>query len=181
MPAELVPLGVLGRPYGLKGELRVNLFDSSSEVLLGLREVYLAAPAVEDELASPPHLEVVRCRRQGNDTVLRLEHIADRTAAETYRGSTVLVPRSALPEPDEGEYYDFSLIGLEVRAPDGHPLGQVVAVEHPPANDVLVVRLSPDGQFTDVPMVKEFLLEVDLTHRFVTVDLPPGLPTRKRR
>ena len=42
--------------------------------------------------------------------------------------------------------------------------------------------ISPaDGGFLDVPMIGEVVVRVDLEGRIIVLDIPDGLPTRKRR
>lgn len=173
---ELVSIGVLGRPFGLKGEIRVRLFDSDSTSLLGTKTIYL----VDKSGRGRSQREISSVRRHQGDFLISLAGARDRTAAEELRGQTIALERRQLPETASDEFYDFDLIGLELLSPERQRLGRVVGVEHPPSNDVLVVELE-DGGFTDVPMVGDFLHEVDLESRCVvgrSIDL---LPTRSRR
>jgi 16S rRNA processing protein RimM len=73
---------------------------------------------------------VVESKRAGGRLVVRL----DREAA---RGAPLELPESELPEPEEGAWYAFQLVGLEVEEEGGRELGKVVAVEAGVTNDVL--------------------------------------------
>jgi 16S rRNA processing protein RimM len=75
-------------------------------------------------------------------------------------------------EPDA--WYDHQLVGLRVLDPAGAAIGEVVAVEHPPAQDLLVVR-RPDGARRLVPFVTAMVPSVDVAGGTVVVDAPPGL------
>ena len=55
------------------------------------------------------------------------------------RGTELEVPVEALPPTEEGEYYAFQLVGLEVTEEGGRSLGRVVAVEPGVANDALAL------------------------------------------
>jgi 16S rRNA processing protein RimM len=89
--------------------------------------------------------------------------------------------RDALVEaevPDEVEepdaWYDHQLVGLAVHDVDGAVLGEVVGIEHLPAQDLLVVR-RPAGHERLVPFVKALVPDVDLETRRVVVSAPVGL------
>jgi 16S rRNA processing protein RimM len=108
--------------------------------------------------------------------LLGFDGVADRRAAEALRGALleVEVTDSADEEPDA--WYDHQLVGLRVEAPDGADLGRVTAVEHPGAQDLLVVRC-PDGAERLVPFVAAIVPAVDVdAGRLVVVD-PGGLLT----
>ena len=69
-----------------------------------------------------------------------LEGIDSRQRAEELKGLLVAVPRAALPEPDEHEFYWGDLVGLEVSNEAGESLGRVASLIGGAAHDVLVVR-----------------------------------------
>ena len=58
--------------------------------------------------------------------------------------------------------------------PTGEDLGEVVRIEHAPANDLLVLR-RPDGGSALVPFVKAFVPEVDVARGRVVLTPPDGL------
>ena len=73
------------------------------------------------------------------------------------RGTTLAVPREALPPLDEDEYYSFQLVGLAVEEEGGRVLGRVKEVLDYPANDVLELD---SGTF--LPLVEACVRQVDL-------------------
>ena len=76
---------------------------------------------------------------------------------ETERGAAIELDRSKLPEPGEGEYYAFQLVGLEVEEVGGERLGRVTDVSSGPANDVLELDTG-----LALPLVDACVQEVDL-------------------
>jgi 16S rRNA processing protein RimM len=172
---DLVSIGVIGRSYGLKGDMRVRLFERSSKILDGAHSISLKQSGILRPYS------VFRTRWHGEELLLSLVGRADRESAERLRGAEILVQRTALPAPDEDEFYDIDLIGLAVSSVEKEALGRVVAVEHPPANDVLVVELEQKAGYLDIPMIDGVVMNVDLEGRAMVIDLPEGLPTRKRR
>ena len=55
--------------------------------------------------------------------IAAISGIEDRDRAEALRGLRLYLPRSALPPPEEDEYYHADLIGLEAVLADGTPVG----------------------------------------------------------
>jgi 16S rRNA processing protein RimM len=99
--------------------------------------------------------------------LLVLDGIGDRTTAQRWAGADVFVDRESLLR-DADTYFDFELVGLEVVARDGAPLGRITEVIGTGANDVLVV----DGERGEVliPAITNAVLHVDIRAGRVTVD-----------
>ncbi len=134
-------VGRVGRPHGLDGSFFVEQpSDDPRWFKVGSRLLVAGAEA-----------EVVAARRgSGGRPVVRLDH-------PVARGSVLEVPRAALPETAEDEYYTFELIGLEVVEESGRVLGHVRAVVPGVANDALEL----DGPLL-LPLVGACVREIDL-------------------
>ena len=138
--AETVAVGRVGKPHGLDGSFFVD--DASEEperFAAGAELVVDGRPA-----------RIVESKRARGRPVIRLDRRVE-------RGSVLEVPRSALAPPDEGEYYVFQLVGLEVVEDGGRTLGRVVEVAAGVANDVLEL----DSGLA-LPMVGDCVRAVDL-------------------
>jgi 16S rRNA processing protein RimM len=107
--------------------------------------------------------------------VVHFAGVDDRNAAEALRGQTLTieVDPAELPE-DPDEFYDHQLVGLKVALKDGSLIGVIGEVIHLPSQDLLSVKREGD---TDVliPFVMEFVPEIDLDSKTVTITPPPGL------
>jgi 16S rRNA processing protein RimM len=101
--------------------------------------------------------EVVERKHAGGRLVVRLDR-------RVKRGAPLEVPREELPEPQEGEYYVFQLVGLEVEEEGGGVLGTVTDVAPGVANDVLEL----DSGLA-LPLVDACVREVDLEGRRIRV------------
>ncbi|KRA83108.1 ribosome maturation factor RimM [Altererythrobacter sp. Root672] len=135
-----VTLAAITGAHGVTGEVRLKLFGEGLGGFSAHRQFNDGA------------LTLKKLRDDGKGgAIARFAEVDDRTAAEKLRGTTLSVPRSALPALDEGEYYHADLIGLPAMSEAGEPLGTVIAVENYGATDVLEVE-RPDGKRFMVPM-----------------------------
>ena len=100
--------------------------------------------------------------------LISLRGVATADAAQPYTGAIFRAERARL-DVAEGEYLDRDLVGCALVDRQGKELGAVSAVEHYPSSDMLVVN----GRL--VPMIRQFILRVDLDARRISVDLPAGL------
>jgi 16S rRNA processing protein RimM len=150
---ELVVLGVLGAPHGLRGELRAKLHNPDSDLVRPGLSLTLVLDGARQQR------EVLALRRSGKGWVLRLAECVDRAQAEALAGSELCVERASLPPLDEDEFYLCDLPGLVVRDPEGRRLGTVEDVIEYPAAQVACVR-TPRG-LLELPLREPYLLAVE--------------------
>jgi 16S rRNA processing protein RimM len=107
--------------------------------------------------------------------VVHFAGVDDRNSAEALRGQTLTidVDPAELPE-DPDEFYDHQLVGLNVNLEDGSLVGVVGEVIHLPSQDLLSVKREGDTEVL-IPFVMEFVPDIDLANKTVTITPPPGL------
>ncbi|MDQ7840109.1 MAG: ribosome maturation factor RimM [bacterium] len=167
VPADLVTVGRVVRPHGLRGEVRVRLETDFPQRFERLREVYLIR-AGRVEVA-----EITGRRPFKEGLLLTIHGIGDLEAAEGLRGAEIAVPRDAVVPLEEGAFYVFEIVGLRVRTEEGRMLGTVAEVIRAPANDVYVVR----GEAGEIllPATREVVRRIDPASGEMVVALLPGL------
>ena len=137
---DRITLAAVVGAHGVKGEVRLKLFTDSAASLA--RHDHLFVGGIDRELES--------VRDGSNGAVARFSGVADRTAAESLRGSLVEVERSALPPLEEGEYYHSDLLGIACVDGEGMDVGKVAGVENFGAGDLLEVEMA-DGRRALIP------------------------------
>ena len=105
--------------------------------------------------------------------IATIEGVGDRDAAQALKGTRLYIPRAALPEAGEEEYYHADLIGLAVERVGGVPIGVVKAVHDFGAGDVL--EIAAEHETLMLPFTRDAVPEVDLANGRLVVDPPPGL------
>lgn len=169
----LLVIGRIARPHGVRGEVVVEVSTDEPADRYAPGSVLVTDPAP----VGPLTLESVRPHTSsGRDRlIVAFDGVYDREAADRLRGVRLCVDSADVPAPEQpDEYHDFQLVGLAAVTPDGEALGEVVAVDHAPASDLLVLRQS-HGRTALVPFVAAIVPEVDLAGRRIVVDPPPGL------
>jgi 16S rRNA processing protein RimM len=162
-------IGVIVKPQGIRGELRVlPTTDDPSRFSL-LKEAY-----IKNGLGEPKKYTLKSARQQKNLVILTLAEVTDRNAAEALVGGTLTIPDAWALALGEDEYYIRDLIGLTARSEDGEALGEITDVLHTGANDVYVIQ-PPAGDAFMVPAIKDVVLRVDSTRGDVTLRLMDGL------
>jgi 16S rRNA processing protein RimM len=157
--------------FGLRGELKVAPSRIGDDALAAGVEV---RATLSDGTVRALRVRALR-RHQGRPLV-SFDGVDDATAAQMLVGAALAIDRSDVAL-DDGEYFDDDLVGCALVDAGGVVLAEVVAVEHYPAQDVLIVAL-PREQGAGramVPLVRAFVKGVDVRARRISVELPAGL------
>lgn len=160
---DLVVLGVVTRPQGVRGQLRVKLHNPDSEILLTLREAFFQ----RDGATRLVKFRELPRSHQG-DVLLWPVGCDDRDQAEALRGTEVSVTRASLPKLPKGEYYHRDLIGLPVRDVAGAPIGTVLRIDTYPTVDVAIVKTAAGN--LEIPIIDPYWIDADIEAGCVTVD-----------
>jgi 16S rRNA processing protein RimM len=167
MNADLVAVGKITKPHGLRGGLRVAPYFEMRALLANFKQLWL----VDEDKRLSHTIEWVR--PQGRFLTLKLADVNDVDAAERFRNWEVAVSRKQLPALPEGEHYTFQLVGLDVVTEAGQQIGQIRQVLPMPAHDVYVVSM--EDKEVLIPAVKEVVCRVDLDRGQVIIRPLDGL------
>lgn len=151
-------LAEVARPHGVRGELRLKVYNSDSDLLPSLREVLVKRPDGSERLMP---LASVRGADEGY-LLAKLTGVDDRDAADVLRGAQLCVRRDSFPPLDEGEFYACDVIGSRLFGPTGE-LGIVEDLVTYPTADVIVVRFR-GGSKSEIPLLDDYIGEIDVAH-----------------
>jgi 16S rRNA processing protein RimM len=165
---EMIRLGVVMGTHGLRGDLKVRTQTADAHVLRDARQVFLRRAGGTAVAYRPVLVKVHKSLY-----LLRLEGLDHINAVEPLVGCEVLMRRDDLPESPEDDAYWMDLQGVMVVDLRLGELGTLDDLFTTAAHDIYVVN----GRFGEVliPAVDEFVVEVDLPGRRMSVDLPEGL------
>ncbi|MCL4459153.1 MAG: ribosome maturation factor RimM [Chloroflexi bacterium] len=159
---------IIGRiiaPWGLKGEIKVEILTDFPDRFFNLTVVYVG------EKQQPYHVEGVG--RHKSFIILKLRGCDTREMAEKLRGQLLQVPLDQAVKLPEGHYYWYQIGGLEVWTTDGEFLGLVSEVTRTGSNDIYVVK-GRRGTIL-LPAIEDVVKSIDLAGRRILVERMPGL------
>ncbi len=145
--------------FGLDGTLKVTPMTDFPERFLPKATIYIDQEAFKIR-KSHWHKEQVRVTLHA---ITRIEE------AQPLIGKRIQVPITDRPQLDAGEYFANDLVGMAVVDEQGNPLGKVDEVVSAPAQDLLSIN----GML--IPMVKQFILDIDLEARTIKIRLIEGM------
>ena len=181
---ELVVIGRLLAPYGLKGWMKVYSFTEPMENLLDYSVCQLQRSGDQAQCSgdqTAQQVEIEAGRPHGKGLVIKLRGVETPEQARLYTNAELAVPVSQMPVLEQGDYYWRQLEGLQVVAQfdggDAQLLGRVDHLLETGANDVLAVvpcEGSIDQRERLVPWLPErVVLKVDLDAGVICVDWDP--------
>lgn len=158
MPDTRILMGVIGRPHGVKGLVRVTSHAADPADLTAYGPL----------LAEDGRQLVLRWVGEG---IASVEGVTDRTSAEKLTNLRLFLDRAALPAAADEEFYHADLIGLAARDTGGATLGRVVAVHDYGAGASL--EIAREGAVSLlVPFNRASVPVVDVAGGRVVVDPP---------
>ncbi len=163
--AAMIVVAAIAGAHGVRGDVKIRAFTDDPA------DCFAYGPLVDEtgEVSVTPK----RITHQ-KDAVFIVAPEENRTREEweAMKGRVLLVPREALPEPDDDEFYIEDLIGMDVVHRDGRELGQVFRVHNFGADDLLELSL-PDGASWMLPFTRAAAPEVDIASRKIIAE-PDG-------
>lgn len=154
---SLLEIGVVAKPQGIKGEIKVRVYSGSCERLNKLKKIYIDG-AVRN---------VVKLRDFGEFALILIDGVSDRNTAESLRGKKVEVLRDDLIKEKDDEYLVCDLIGASLFAGD-ELVGKITDITSL-KTDVFTVSTS-DGRIMRFPFLKKLNPRVDVPAKKITVD-----------
>ncbi len=177
-PDVWVPVAQVARPHGVQGELRLKVFNTSSDILLGLEEVLVRlADGQEHEVS------VERARRADDAVLMKLFSIDSRDRADELRGAQICVRRRDFPAADDGEFYAVDVVGAEARL-DGVVIGTVGEIISYPTVEVMLVKAADCLGNWEIPLTETYIGKIDLaaqTVEVLSIDELERLPVKKSK
>ena len=168
-PEDLVVVGHLARPHGLRGEMSVEVLTDFPERFVPGLMVIATGPAGDRRR----ELVVASVGPNGERLLMTFEGVPSRTEADELRGLDIAVPGGSEVARPAGFVYHFDVEGCRAVDRSGRELGVVAGLEEVGGRSLLELR-TPSGE-RDVPFVAPIVVSVDLEKRVIVLDPPPGL------
>ncbi len=161
---SLVTIGRILKPFGVRGEVKVESLSDVPGRFEGLQTVYLTLP---HEGATPRATTVTHVRKVTAGYLMKCSSFSTPEEATHFRGAWIQIPVSPELPRDPDTFYHFELIGLRVEDPDGQEMGTVEEILEYPQHHVLVVR-NQEAEFL-IPANRRTIENVDLDNQCLHV------------
>lgn len=154
---ENLKIGIIVKPQGIKGEVKVQPLTDDISRFKKLKEVI-----IDDKT-----FRVLNATIGGGTVFLSISGICDRDTAETFRGKFLYVTRENAVPLDEGRYFVVDIIGCQILTDSGEKIGQVIEVTSS-RTDIFTVK-KDNGKILRFPFLKDLVQNVDIASKTITV------------
>ena len=166
---DVVVIGRILRPHGIKGGIKVNLMTDWPERYRIGEPIYVST---EDR---PGSWRVIKdMHLQNKRLILKFEGVDDCDSAEALRNHLLQVRADQRPQMNKDTYYVPDLIGCDVRTVEGKMVGTLKEILQNTPQDIYVIE-TDIGDDILIPAVKEFVKDINIGQGLITIDPIEGL------
>lgn len=167
---EIIAIGLLLKPHGIKGEITMHI-DRDVDVA-SLRCIVLNI----DGIYVPFFIDSTR-PRSSESVLISISGIDSEVKAQDICGKDVFALRTDInsftSEDDSNGFYLSDLIGYKLVADNGTYLGEVESFDDSTENWLLIVK--NENTTIYIPIADEFIVGINNKDLVLTMSLPDGL------
>lgn len=165
---EISIIGRFNKPHGINGEISATFdypleFDTLKYIIAEI-----------DGINVPFFVESYRPKNQ-NTVLLKFEGFDNEVQVNELSNKDILLKKSDIPKYDEADdgMYASDLVGYSIIY-DNQIIGKVIDIDDNTENVLFIVE-GILGNKIFIPIVDEFIVEIDSENSTITMDLPNGI------
>ena len=155
--SKFIPFGKTVRPHGIKGELKLFIYNKDSQILKQKINIWI------DKEGCLTLFKLLSIR--GNEfKIVKLDKINSRNDARSLSNKEFFISREDFPDIESDNFYINDIINFKV-LDGGNELGFIYDIFSLPGGNVMGINC--DGKEILVPMVEKYIKFFDFENRIV--------------
>lgn len=164
MNDNLVCLGMITSPHGIKGAVKLKTFTEKPENISLYGELISGDENYKIDLVS-----VIG----DNLVIATISGVNSRNEAELLRNKKLYIERSKLPKlNDENEFYQSDLVDMEVRLESNGLYGNVKSIYNFGSGDILEILVISTKKRIMLSFTKEMFPHINMKERYMVLNMP---------
>jgi 16S rRNA processing protein RimM len=170
MVTDYLIVGRVVKPFGVRGEVKVQPITDHAERFLELSFVFIKKGEGYEKV------EIERVRLHGEHVCFKPLAFSSRDDAACLTGELLYIDREHAAEIDEGSHYFYDLVGCTVRTSGGRVLGILQEIQNAGSCDVYVVGThnGARGEIL-IPAISEVVKKIDVMSKEIVIEPMEGL------
>lgn len=160
-------VGKITKPHGFKGNLIVHLETDEPELYENMESVFIET----NGMLVPFFFEFTQVH--GNNKLLVKFEDVSAEEAERLVNKELYLPLDTLPELEGNDFYYHEIIGFTLYDQTNTEIGVIQSINDSTAQALF--ELEFEGKQILIPIVDEWILEVDRKNQAILVKVPDGL------
>ncbi len=161
-------LGKIAKKFSFKGEVLAYLDTDEPELYENLESVF-----VESNGHLIPFFIVDAYLHKNDFLRIKFEDIDSEEEADRILGSELYLPLEMLPKLEGDQFYFHEVIGFQVEDLNRGPIGILTAINDSASQALFII--DNNGIEILVPMIDDFIHQVDRTNKKLILNTPEGL------
>ena len=158
-PEDLLPIGYISKAKGLKGELKVFLYNKDSKSLKNDMDVWI------DYSDSYKVYKLDYISLSGNNRVIKLQNIDSRELSENLVSKKIYISRKNFP--DYKDFYLVDIIDFNVFDMEENKVGKVLDVINLPTNNSMLIKCK--SKEIMIPIIDDFIELFDFNNKKIVI------------
>tara|TARA_Y100001970_G_scaffold3704_1_gene4274 strand:- start:16561 stop:17067 length:507 start_codon:yes stop_codon:yes gene_type:complete len=162
---EKILIGIFSKPVGLKGEVKINLFNLNFDLFKNIK-VYMNVDNSEKWLFN-------KITMRNNKCIVHPTVSNNRDEAEILKGKKIFTYKKYLNATTKNSYIPYDLMKCKIILNNGNIIGKVIAVQNFGAGDLLETNFENKNIY--IPMNKENVVSVDTVKNIIIINPIKGI------
>ncbi len=167
IPENLLLIGKVVKPHGVRGWLKVRVYSDSSTTFSQAGSIFIHTR--DDRWHER---ELISVKPHKGHFLVELKGVDTRNKAEELRDADIYISKDIL-QKEEGEFFWYELIGLKVYLVSGKYLGKIVQILPTGSNDVYIVK-EKEKEYL-IPAIEDVIKEVNIEAKKMIIEPLEGL------
>ena len=159
---SLVPIGSIVKHHGLKGDLKVFLYNEDSETLVSGITFWIK----DNNEFVPFNLELTKGSK--SNFLIKIKDLDNRESCSFLLKKEIYVSRSNFPDINEDEFYINDVIGFDVQNETGKAYGFLKDILLIASREILLVEYQ--NKDIMIPNVEDFVKLFDFENKIVIIN-----------
>ncbi len=162
-----IVVGRIINTHGIKGELKIYPLTDNIERCRDLKKAYIGDNKIKVRIESVKYHK--------GFVIIKFEEFNNINEVLGFKDNFIYIDEDDKVQLPEGHYFIFDIVGCTVYNTKGEKIGSVTEVIQSASNDVYVVKDTEKNKSYLIPAVKEFVTEIDVQNKKITIDPIEGM------
>lgn len=164
---EFIKIGKITTTHGIKGELKIKSTNFDKDSLEGIESFYLGDNKVK--------LSVEKMREHKDIFITKFKEYDNINDVLAYKDFEVFIDEKDRKPLGDNEYFIDDLIGINVYNMNNDFIGEIKEVMQGISNDVYVITNKEKNAEYLIPVVGEFVKDIDVENKKIIIDPIDGM------